>query len=562
MKDIVVDLLSKNLDIEPNFIFNLIEIPPSEELGDFAFPCFFMSKEMKKSPLMIAEDLCEKLRKKLPKEISNVNNNGAYINFFFDKKIIAEKLFRKVSKKNWGNLKIDNKNIGIEYPSPNTNKPLHVGHLRNMTIGDSVSNILRSVGNSVYHLNLNNDRGILISKSMLAYQKFGNNSTPEKEKISGDKFVGKYYVLFNEKLKENPELEKDAQELLKKWEDSDEETIKLWKRMNNWAYSGMKKTFEIFGLNKIDKEYYESELYKEGKRIIDDGLNKKIFEKKDDGAVIINLDDEKLGEKVLLRSDGTSVYITQDLFLALKKINDFDLDSSYYVVGDDQIYHFQVLFKILEKLGIKKDWKHFSYGMVTLPSGKMKSRDGSAKSANDFIEETKKIAIKNIKERTNNIDDKELDRRSLIIALAAIKYFLIKVDINKSIVFNPQEALSFEGNTGPYLLYSYARANSILKRIKIKDDNLKIVDINSIESSLIKQIYSFHEILKKSYEQMSPNLLANYVYEMSKTFNEFYHKCPVVNSNQEKFRFEIVKSFKITLEKSLSLLGISVLDEM
>jgi len=560
MKSIICKLLSNKLKIDENRINNLIEIPPKEELGDYAFPCFSLAKEQKKSPLIIAQDLCEDFRKKLPEEITNVTNTGAYLNFFINKKIIAQKMLEETKKTSWGKHNVDSKKIGIEYPAPNTNKPLHVGHLRNISIGNCVMNILKNSGNKVYHLNLFNDRGILISKSMLAYQKFGNGSTPEKENMSGDKFVGKYYVMFGKEIEKHPEMEEEAKELLQKWESGDKDTIKLWKQMNEWAYDGLEKTFDKFGLYKIDKNYYESELYKKGKEIIEDGLKKKIFTKKDN-AIIINLEKEKLGEKVLLRSDGTSVYITQDLYLAMKKIEDFDLDSSYYVVGNDQIYHFQVLFSILNKLGIKKDWKHFSYGMVMLPTGKMKSRDGTAKSAEDLIEETKKIAMKNIFERSEDIDKKESERRGLIISLAAIKYFLLKVDINKNIIFNPQEALSFEGNTGPYLLYSYARANSIIKKAKVNNE-LKIVDINPQEASLIKKINSFPEITEKAYEQLSPTVLANYAYELSQIFNEFYHMCPVVNSSQDKFRLELVESFKITLRKTLDLLGIDVLDEM
>lgn len=541
---------------------DMIEIPPKDDMGDFAFPCFSIAKEKKQSPLLISHELCEKLREKIPKEISNISNNGPYVNFFIDKKMLAKKIISDVNKKTFGSFKLDNKKIGIEYPAPNTNKPLHVGHLRNMAIGDSIFNIAKTVGNEVYHLNLFNDRGILICKSMVAYMKYGNGATPESEGIAGDKFVGKYYVLFNKELEKNPKLEDEAKDLLQKWEAGDKETIALWKKMNSWTYSGIENTFKKFGLNKIDKNYYESQLYKEGKKIIEDGLEKKIFEKKD-GAIIINLEKEGLDEKVLLRSDGTSVYITQDLYLAMKKIEDFNLDSSYYVVGNDQIYHFNVLFSILDKLGIKKNWKHFSYGMVELPTGKMKSRDGSAKTAEDLIEETKKTAIKNIRERTLDLSEKELERRSLIVALAAIKYFLLKPDINKSIIFNPEEALAFEGNTGPYLLYSYARANSIIKKAKrIEEKDLEIFDINPKESVLIKKLNSYSEMVEKAYKQLAPNVVATYVYELSQVFNEFYHECPVMCSNQDKFRLELVKSFKIVMEKALNLLGIEFLDEM
>ena len=561
MRKTIIKLISNNTNLPTESIINLLEIPPKEEMGDFAFPCFTLAKTEKKSPLLISQELTEKLKNNLPKEIIDITYTGAYVNFFTNKTILAEKIINETKKDNWGILELDNKKIGIEYPAPNTNKPLHVGHLRNMAIGDSITNITQTTGNKIYHLNLYNDRGILISKSMTAYLNYGNNTTPETENISGDKFVGKFYVLFNEKVKDNPKLEEEAKELLKKWESGDKETIKLWTKMNNWTYEGILKTFNTFGLKKIDKNYHESKMYKEGKEIVEEGLKKGIFSKKD-GAIIINLEKDKLGEKVLLRSDGTSVYITQDIFLAEKKIKDFNLDSSYYIVGNDQIYHFQVLFTILEKLGIKKDWKHFAYGMVTLPSGKMKSRDGTAKSADDFIKDTKQLAIKGLKERSLNLTEKELEIRGLTIALAAIKYFLLKVDIKKNIVFNPKEALAFEGNTGPYLLYSYARANSITKKAKIENSEIKILEIHPLESSLIKKINSFPETIEKSYKQLAPNIIANYSFELAQTFNEFYHTCPVMNSKQSQFRLELVKAFKITLQKSLALLGIETLEEM
>ncbi|MFH1238451.1 MAG: arginine--tRNA ligase [archaeon] len=562
MKEFIVKLIAKETNLKPREIENLIELPPSDELGDYAIPCFILSKELKKSPMIIAEELAKKLRKNLPKEISNIDFKGPYVNFFIDKKILAENVLAKVKKEGFGKLNFDKKKIGIEYPSPNTNKALHVGHLRNMAIGESIYKIAANAGNEVTHLNLFNDRGILISKSMIGYEKFADGKTPKSENIKGDKFVGDLYIKFSKASAKDEKLEKLAQEKLKLWENGDKKTLALWKRLNSWTYSGMQETLDKFGLSKIYKNYYESEIYKKGKKIIEAGLKAKVFYKKKDGAVAIDLEKEKLGEKILLRSDGTSIYITQDLYLAEKKIKDFNLDSSYYVVGCDQEYHFKVLFSILNKLGLKKDWKHLSYGMVSLPTGKMKSREGTAVSADDLIYETQEIAKKGIIERNpKKLNEKELEERSLKIALSAIKYSLLKVDTNRGIVFNPQEALAFEGDTGPYLLYSYARASSIIR--KVKDNKLvKILDLKDTEIKLLKKINSFEEIVTNAYKHLAPNLIANYAFELSQIFNEFYHDCSVLGSIEEGFRLKLVDAFKITLKKSLDLLGIDVLEEM
>lgn len=554
MRDIVVDFVSKQTGLKKEEVENFLEVPPTQDLGDFAFPCYVLAKQEKKSPLLISEKLTEKLRKKLPKEITNVDFKSAYVNFFIDKKVFADGVLKKKLI-----VKLDNKKIGIEYPSPNTNKPLHVGHLRNMALGDSVARVCNFVGNNVSHLNLFNDRGILISKSMVGYEKYGKNQTPKDVGKEGDVFVGDFYVKFSKESKENIELEELAKEKLRLWESKDKEVLALWKKMNSWAYSGIEKTFKKFGLLKIDKTYYESDIYEKGKEIVEQGLKKKILAKKEDGAIFIDLENEKLGEKILLRGDGTSVYMTTDLFLAKQKVEDFKLDSSYYVVGNDQDYHFKALFSILDKLGMKKDWKHLSYGMVTLPEGKMKSREGTTVSAEDLIKNTKELAMTGLIER--GVNKKEAEERALKIALAAIKYHLLKVDYKKNLVFNPKEALAFEGDTGPYLLYSYARANSIFKKAESKKA-VKIIDLKNEEIALLKKIDSFSEVIENAYKNLAPNLIANYSYELAKLFNEFYHACPVLGSSEEGFRLALIKKFRETIKESLFLLGIEVIEEM
>lgn len=558
----IINILAKETGIESLEVGKLLEIPPREDMGDYAFPCFGLAKIQKKSPMVIAEELSKKLKSDLPEGVTDVDFKGGYVNFFTDKNKLANDVLESVKDKNFGTLKLDNKKIGIEYPAPNTNKPLHIGHLRNIAIGDAISNIVKNVGNQVFHLNLFNDRGILISKSMIGYEKFAKGKTPESEGVKGDKFVGDLYTRFSIESKENPELEELAKEKLRLWEAGDKETRKLWEKMNSWTYEGINKTFDKFGLSKIEKNYYESEMYKEGREIVEDGLKKGLFEKKEDGAVAINLEAEKLGEKILLRKDGTSVYITQDLFLAEKKVNDFNLDSSYYVVGCDQEYHFKVLFSILEKLGIRKDWRHLSYGMVSLPSGKMKSREGTAVSADDLIDETMKLAAAGIRQRQSEVlSEEEIENRALRIALAAIKYTLLKVDIHKGIVFDPKEALAFEGDTGPYLLYSYARASSIIRKVK-SEAEVKITNLENSEIKLLKKIDSFEDVIRRSYENLAPNLIANYCFELAQNFNEFYHACPVMGSDAKEFRLKLTNAFRITLKKGLELLGIDVIEEM
>jgi len=560
MKDIIVKLVAKGSGMPVSEVESLLEVPPKSELGDYAFPCFGLAKTMKKNPMVIAEDLAEKLRKKLPKEVSNVDFKGAYVNFFVDKKILAEGVL-KAAGKNVKGKKKTGKKIMIEFPSPNTNKPLHLGHVRNMAIGESVSRILDFCGGKVIRTNLNQDRGVHICKSMVAYDKFGKGKTPESEGVKSDHFVGDYYVKFNQEAKKDEKLEEVAQECLRKWEAGNKETFALWKKMRTWALDGFRETYDLLGINP-DKEYSESEIYAEGKEIVAEGLKKKIFKKKKDGAVYIDLAEEKLGEKIVLRADGTSVYITQDLYLAKKKDEDFGIDGSIYVVGNEQEYHFRVLFSILKKFGFKfaDNMHHLSYGMVELPEGKMKSREGKVVDADDLVAETQELAKKGLLSR-GDLSKKELEDRSLKVALAAIRYVMLKQDIRKNMVFNPNEAIAFEGDTGPYLLYSYARASSIIRKVKSKKA-VKIIDLKDAEVKLLKKIAFFREVVDRAAQDMSPNLIANYSFELAQMFNEFYHSCPVLGSIEEGFRLKLVDAFRVTLKKSLDLLGIEVLEEM
>jgi len=557
MKKQVISLLKEHVNLKESEINNLLEVPPDEKLGDYAFPCFVLAKQLKKNPNEIAQQISKKL--KTNKNIERIETQGPYINFFVDKQRLASKILK--IDKDFGKGK-EKKKIMVEFPSPNTNKPLHLGHLRNMSIGESVSRVLEFQGNKITRANLNQDRGIHICSSMVAYEKFGKGKTPEKAKKKPDQFVGDYYVLFHKKLKQNPSLEEEARECLRKWEKGDKKTLALWKKMNKWALQGFRETYKKFGI-RPDKDYYESKIYKKGKEVVQEGLKKGIFKKQKDGSVKIQLGKkgkEDLGEKVLLRKDGTSVYMTQDLYLARLKKKDYNLDESIYVVGNEQNYHFKVLFTILKKLGFKQAMHHLSYGMVELPEGKLKSREGKIVDADNLIAELQDLSKQELNRRYK-LSKQELEKRSLKIALSAIKFTLLKVDAAKNMLFNPKEAVSFEGNTGPYLQYSYARASSIVRKAK-KPSKLKISKLEKQEITLIKKLLDFPKITHLAAKKLNPGFIANYSVELAKSFNEFYHSCQVIGSKQETFRLKLIDSFRKVMKNALLLLGIDAIEEM
>lgn len=548
----------KSPDLDENAIASLIEISPMEQFGDYSFPCFVLSQKLKKPANQIAEELTKEI--KLPAEFEKMEIKGPYINFFINKLEFTKRVLNVVDKKyGKGNYKIGK--ILIEFPSPNTNKPLHLGHLMNMAIGESVARTLEFNGNKVVRANLNNDRGIHICKSMLAYQKWGENKTPKQTGKKSDHFVGDFYVMFNQKVQLVPSLETENQELLRKWEANDHETIKLWKKMRAWALNGFKQTYKLFGI-KHDVEHSESVIYKKGKNIILEGLRKGIFKKNKDGAIVADLSKENLGEKVLLRADGTSIYITQDIYLAMLRDKKYHLAGAIYVVGNEQIFHFQVLFALLKKLGFKSanNLRHLAYGMIRLPEGKMKSREGTIVDADDIIEKVKGLAKQEVASR-HNLKKKELESRSLQIALSAIKYALLKSDIMKGMTFNPKEAINLNGDTGPYLLYSYARALSLIKKAKGVKKN-EINEIAGEEFKLIKKISNFPQIAVKASQEYNPAIIAHYAFELAQLFNEFYNSCPVIGSKKEGLRLKLVKSFSLVLKNALHLLGIETIEEM
>ncbi len=565
MKEVVAKILKKALkekdvSMTKEEIMNIIEIPPTSDLGDYAFPCFSLSKELKDNPSQIAIEIREKIGNAPATDFEDVQTKGPYINFFVNRKSLARQVVWDaiMKKKDYGRtVSKTKKRTMVEFCSPNTNKPLHLGHLRNMALGESVSRILEFSDEKIIRANLNNDRGVHICKSMLAYKKWGKDKTPDDKKLKPDHFVGHFYTLFNKK--KTKKLEKEAQEMLMKWESGDKETLMLWKLLNGWSLKGFKQTYETFG-TKFDTEFFESKIYNKGRKLILDGVKNGLFEKTKKGEVKINLEEEGLGEKILLRNDGTALYITQDLALAKEKFERYDLDRSIYITGNEQNYHFNVLFSLLRKLGFSEEVGHLSYGLVNLPSGRMKSREGKIVDADDLIERVRLIAEKELLKR-EKLPKSELRKRSLVIALSAIKYMLLKIDLKKDMLFNPKESVSFDGNTGPYILYSYARASSIMKKAP-KEKKFEVPELTEKEIELVKKLSYFPEVASNSAKNLNPSLVANYSYQLAQLFNEFYHDSKVIGSDEESFRLALVQAFRQTLRNALDLLGIETLEEM
>jgi arginyl-tRNA synthetase len=532
-----------------------LETPPDPKLGDVSCTVAFgIAKQKKKNPSEVAAEIAAKLD--VSGIVSQIRVAGPYINFFFDRTRFAERVVGEVfaKKSYYGDEKPNKKKILIEFPAPNTNKPLHLGHLKNMALGESVSRILESQGYKVMRINLNNDRGVHICKSMLAYKKWGNNRKPNKK---SDHFVGDFYVMFSKK--ENKKLQEEIQEMLKAWEDGDVETVKLWKMMNRWATDGFNETYKRFGL-KHDKVYNESEVYEKGRDIVLKGLKKGVFKKDKDGNVIVDLG-KPLGKKVLLRRDGTSIYITQDLYNAKLRYDEFKYDKSIYVVANEQDYHFKVLFKVLEKLGFKfaKGCYHLSYGMIFLPKGRMKSREGTVVDADAIMDDLAKNAKREVKSR-HRISERRADELSEKIGLGALKYSLLKYSAHKNFVFNPDESISFEGETGPYLQYSAVRAKRILEKSKKKPKFSEVE--KDVEYFLIRKMADLKEVIREAANRYSPHIITNYTIELAQLFSEFYSQCQVIGSDLESSRLAIVKAYSIVISKCLNLLGIDVPERM
>ncbi|MHA1646057.1 MAG: arginine--tRNA ligase [Promethearchaeota archaeon] len=611
--------------------------------ADFALNCFALKKALKIDGLQIANELGSKLQTiiKNSKDLASQNKfiflqsvevTGPYLNFKMNKAMVAREIIFKIHE-NIQQYSISEytsqnhqKRIVVEFPSPNTNKPLHLGHIRNMLLGQSLSLLNKKVGNSVFQTNLLNDRGIHICKSMLAYKKYGNNQTPESEHMKSDHFVGKFYVKFAQeeaKLKTGLEqkiasmeeekkkfdgerddsliksletelnqtkwgkMQKELKGMLMRWEENDPEVRALWRKMNDWAEAGFKETFAKFGIHH-DTTYLESQIFDKGKNIVIDGLKKGIFSQLEDGAVVATFNKKGLPkQKVLLRKDGTTLYSTQDIYLAFQKMKDFQYDQSIYVVGNEQNMQLKTIFEILRILGMKADNFHYSYGMINLTSGKMKSREGTVVDADDIVQELKELALIEVKNRYTDLSKDQMNFRAERISMAALRFFILKYEYSRDFLFDPVKSISFEGETGPYILYSYARICSIFKKAQTDFDLQVPFDIQNdkenesyyqnyqdfkfellndpTEQMLIDRLYHYPHIISDSVISLKPHILTRFLLELAQDFSKFYHNCPVLRENNtdlRQARLILSNAVRSVLKDGLKSLNIDVLNEM
>lgn len=559
--------------------------------GDLTLVVFPFLKISKKKPEETASEIGDALTKASP-IVEKFNVIKGFLNLTIAKNVWVDTFNAILNDKEFGLKKAteDSPLYMVEYSSPNTNKPLHLGHIRNNLLGYSLCRILEANGYKVIKTNIVNDRGIHICKSMLAWQKFGNGETPSSTGKKGDHLVGDYYVKFDKAYKEEIKelmgkgvseedakkqapIMQEAQAMLKKWEDGDTEVRKLWEEMNGWVYEGFDETYKRLGVA-FDKIYYESTTYIDGKNKVNEGLEKGLFYRREDGSVWADLTQNGLDEKLLLRADGTSVYMTQDIGTATQRFNEFDINKMIYVVGNEQNYHFQVLSILLDRLGFSwgKDLVHFSYGMVELPEGKMKSREGTVVDADDLMDEMIQTA-KEVSAELGKIDemtDEEANEIARICGLGALKYFILKVDPRKNMLFNPKESIDFNGNTGPFIQYTHARIRSVLRKaaeqgIQWGEQADTSIQLSETESNLIQYLSSFPNVVKQAGQEYSPALIANYVYELVKQYNSFYHDFSILKESDEAIRgFRLLLSQKIAevIKSGMGLLGIDVPERM
>lgn len=559
-----------------------------EFAGDLTLLAFPYVRASHKSPEDTAREIGAALKERIPSVVKDFNVVKGFLNIELSQDIFIDEFKKAYSTPDYGYVKADEnaKAVMVEYSSPNTNKPLHLGHVRNNLLGYSVAKLLEASGKKVYKTQIINDRGIHICKSMLAWELFGGGETPESSGMKGDKLVGKYYVEFDkaykkevdelkaagmteEEAKKNAPLMKRAQQMLLLWETGDPHVRELWERMNRWVYDGFGSTYKRLGVE-FDKNYYESQTYLLGKDNVEEGLEKGVFYRRSDGSVWIDLSGDGLDEKLVLRGDGTSVYITQDIGTAIKRFGEFDIDSLIYTVGNEQDYHFKVLFLILKKLGYAWADKlyHLSYGMVDLPTGKMKSREGTVVDADDLMDDMYRTA-KEISEelgKLEGMDEKEKDELYNIIGMGALKYFILKVDPRKRMMFNPKESIDFNGNTGPFIQYAYARIQSVKRKFgQLPAEPACVASIDKREESLIKNIAEFPAVIQKAAAAHSPALVANYVYDLVKEYNSYYQNVPMLSVEDAQVRTFRVQLSDLTgrvIKSAMAVLGIPVPERM
>jgi len=553
----------------------VVEVPPKPELGDLAFPMFAFAKTFRAAPQQIAGAVSEVVSALPDAADATVDTAGPYVNISLNRADVTGEVLRSVLSDgaNYGRTtSLDGQRIMIEFSNPNTNKPLHLGHMRNDALGESVSRILSANGANVQKVNIVNDRGVHICQSMLAYKKFGNGRTPESEGMKSDHFVGEYYVKFSNWAKEHPEAHEEARAMLRAWEQGDPEVMELWETMRRWVLDGFQETYDATGVS-FDEVYFESKTYLLGKSEILKGLERGVFYREEDGSVWVDLEAINLDKKVLLRSDGTSLYMTQDVGTVIERRKDWPFDRMIYVVAVEQRYHFQVLFYVLSLLGFP--WAealyHLAYGMVNLPEGKMKSREGTVVDADDILKQLEDLAVEEIrtKEREEAVGD--LRGTATAIALGAMHYFLLQVSAFKDMVFDPKKSISFNGDTGPYLQYMGARLSSMLRKYDASIEQYgggtflpELLQVDE-EWELVKKIASLPEVVEKAGTEYNPSYLTEYLYDLGKVFSRYYHDNPVLHNEDRDLvesRLTLVRAVRQVLVNSLPLVCIPFLETM
>jgi arginyl-tRNA synthetase len=552
------------------------ETPPRAEMGDIAFPMFPFSRLLKRGPPVIAQEVARRIALSgAGKGSGDAEAAGPYVNVRLYRPRVIEDILNEVTSRgdSYGQSgELSSKRVMVEFSCPNTNKPLHLGHLRNDAIGESLSRMLKTAGATVRKVNLINDRGVHICKSMLAYRMFGDSTTPEREGIKGDHFVGDYYVKYAQHAKEHPEAEEQVREMLRAWEEGDAEVLALWRKMNDWVIGGIEETYKRTGVS-FDQVYFESDVYKLGRGEVLAGIEKGLFQRDPDGSVWVDLTDKGGEREVLLRGDGTSLYITQDIGTAIQRSVDWPFDMLIYIVGSEQRHHFQVLFKVLEILGCKwaGNLHHLAYGMVNLPEGKMKSREGTVVDADDLLDELEKLAADEIRNKEREEEVGDLGRTATEIALGALNYWLLQVNAVKDMTFDPKESLSFNGNTGPYLQYTGARISSMLRKFEERRQTYSAGTFSAEalsvpeEWEIAKSLALFPETVVAAARDLNPSVLTAYLFELCKNFSRYYQDNPVLRNEDAVLvisRIALVRGMAQVLKNGMGLLGVPFLEAM